>query len=85
MGSDTGVGENAMMTFDEWHSAQMHGEDKPCPYEENERFAWYACMLELHKVIAWDRQSWDDDPVFGPLIKQAYSHDENEQKERQEP
>ena len=45
-----------MMTFDEWHAEQMHGDDKPCPHEKHERFAWYACMLELHKAIAWDRQ-----------------------------
>ena len=71
-----------MKTFDEWHTEQMIGEDKPCPHEKHERFAWYALMIELHKVIARDRQSWDDDPVLGPLIKQAYSHDENERKAR---
>ena len=58
-----GKGANAMMTFDEWHSAQMHGDDKPCPHEKHERFAWYALMIEMHKAIAWDRQSWDPEVI----------------------
>ena len=39
----------------------------------------------LIEKMAVELGCWDDDPILGPLIKQAYSPDENERKERQEP
>jgi hypothetical protein len=36
-----------MKTFDEWHTEQMIGEDKPCPHEKHERFARWRLAIRF--------------------------------------